>query len=285
MDDLNAQQIVLLTLLVSFVTSIATGITTVSLLEQAPEPVTQTINRVVEKTVERVITEPSSNTETVIEKEIVTVVVNEEDLTIEAVDKNSRSLVRIYSQTGDLRNLVALGVIFNESGDVVTDSAQIIEKGNYIGVYQSGEFPLTIVRNEVEEKFATLSISVESETPNPNNFTPATFTNSDNMRLGQSVISLSGEIKNSVSTGIINSLETDDAGKVSHLITSVNAPSVLIGSIILNLQGEIAGIKIEDQSGLTSFVPSNVVRAFLSAGDLVFNQTEIPDETAVATQE
>jgi hypothetical protein len=276
MDDLNAQQIVLLTLLVSFVTSIATGITTVALLEQAPEPVTQTINRVVEKTVERVVTEPSDNTETVVEREVVTVVVNEEDLTIEAVEKNSRSLVRIYSQVGDLRSLVSLGVVFNQNGDVVTDSGKLNDRGNYVGVYKSGEFPLDIVRKEEGERFATLSISDEVE--NPNNFSPATFADSNVLKLGQSMISLSGENRNLVSTGIINALDTNEEGGLLHINASVDSDNVLIGSIIINLQGEIAGIKIEDQSGLTSFVPANAVKTFLSSGELAFSQQQLADE-------
>ena len=43
-DDLNKNQIILLTLLISFVTSIATGIITTSLLQEAPVEVTRNIN-------------------------------------------------------------------------------------------------------------------------------------------------------------------------------------------------------------------------------------------------
>ena len=56
MESLTKTQIVLLVLLVSFVTSLATGIVTVTLVNQAPQPVTHTINKVVEKLVPREFT-------------------------------------------------------------------------------------------------------------------------------------------------------------------------------------------------------------------------------------
>jgi hypothetical protein len=59
-DDLSKSQLLLLTLLVNFVMSIATGIVTVSLLDQAPQTVTQTVNRIIEHTVETVTTPPDS---------------------------------------------------------------------------------------------------------------------------------------------------------------------------------------------------------------------------------
>src|SRR3989338_9400060 len=92
MEDLNKNQIVLLTLLVSFVTSIATGIMTVSLLQEAPLEVTSNINRIVEKTIETVT---PATILTPQQKEVTTVVVKEEDLIIDSINKNIKSVVRI----------------------------------------------------------------------------------------------------------------------------------------------------------------------------------------------
>lgn len=53
--ELNKAQLILLAILLSFVTSIATGITTVTLMERAPQSVTVPINRIVQKTVEKIV--------------------------------------------------------------------------------------------------------------------------------------------------------------------------------------------------------------------------------------
>ena len=53
--DLNKFQLLLLAVLLSFVTSIATGITTVTLMQQAPPSVTTPITQVVRETVEKIV--------------------------------------------------------------------------------------------------------------------------------------------------------------------------------------------------------------------------------------
>ncbi|MBY0110596.1 hypothetical protein K2Y00_01130 [Patescibacteria group bacterium] len=56
-EDLSKSQLLLLTVLVNFVTAIATAVLTVSLLDEAPTTVTQTVNRIVENTIETVTTQ------------------------------------------------------------------------------------------------------------------------------------------------------------------------------------------------------------------------------------
>ena len=275
MDDLNAQQIVLLTLLVSFVTSIATGITTVALLEQAPDPVTQTINRVVERTVERVVSEPIEGPERIIERQVETVVVNEEDLTIEAVNKNSRSVVRIFTQSGDSVNFLKLGVVINSSGDIVTDGSQIQDGVTYMARFQSEEIPVSLKNKNESGTLAILRIDRGEGDSTSDNFRGATFANSDSLQLGQTVILLSGENRASVSTGIINELDTEDE-KISTINTSVSADKVLLGSVIINLRGEIIGLRLDfDRDLPASFIPANMVKSFLLEGDMAVNQSEV----------
>jgi S1-C subfamily serine protease len=263
MNHLTTQQVVLLCILVSFVTSITTGISVVSLLEQTPEPVTQTINRVVEKTIERVVTAEPDEGDRQVETIIETVVVNQEDLTIEAVAKNSKSLVRISNNVG----FVGIGVIVSADGRVVTDSILINPALEYGAKVEGQDYVLSVQSSE--GVVALLKID-SSETT----FQPAIFSDSNGVKLGQSVISLSGQTNDKVSTGIVTSINTvtgsvvegeEPTSSIVEIETSVSAGNVLGGSILLNLQGEIVGVRISgDPLVKTSFSPSNSVASFLA---------------------
>lgn len=260
MNDLNAQQIVLLTLLVSFVTSIATGIVTVSLLEQAPEPVTQTINRIVEKTVERVVTEPSPETNNKpVEKEVVTVVVKEEDLTIEAVKKNSGSIVRLYEPAGDLRQFIALGVVINNQGEFIIDSANVLPRTEYIAVYSNGEFQSTVAYKPSGARFAILAPqSAEGVT----NFDSANFADSTALQLGQTIIAIGGKNSSAVSTGIVTQIEKEGEN-ITAIDTSINSNNIA-GTLQVTLKGDVVGMGMPSL-GSNTFVPSSVIKEFLAS--------------------
>src|ERR1700689_4033409 len=98
MEKLNKSQIVLLGILVSFVTSIATGIVTVSLMQQAPPSVAETVNRVIEQTIETVASSTSqAQPAASVVTQQKTVVVDDSNLIAQAVKQVSPSVVRIYA--------------------------------------------------------------------------------------------------------------------------------------------------------------------------------------------
>lgn len=266
---LNTQQIILLCLLVSFVTSIATGITVVSLLQQSPEPVTQTINRVVERTVETVTQQPIEdikedimnivNQEEQPPKEVVTVVVNQEDQSINAVEKNENSIARIRTSNRE-EEFVTLGVVLNTAGDLIVDKRMVERRGTYIAYYGSRKFTVQSEYSTETNDFIILKIVGE----NPNDFKPATFADSNNIKLAQSVISLSGSTQTSISTGEISAINRTEDGSISSFKTSVNSQNVLNGSVLLNLSGSIVGIKIFTTEDRTIFMPINTLKSQLS---------------------
>lgn len=259
--NLNTQQIVLLCLLVSFVTSIATGITVVSIMQQAPEPVTQTINRVVERTVETVTQTPVEEIKNIItkqpdkSKEVVTVVVNQEDQSINAVSKNENSIARIFTNNRNAE-FVTMGIILNSAGDILVDRRMADKRTTYLAQIGDKKFLVKYSSGSETVDFITLKIQGE----NPNNFTPTTFGDSNSLKLAQSVISLSGSRQTSVAVGEIESLIKTQDGSLISIDTSVNGQNVLIGSVLLNLQGAVIGIKTFTVEDRTVFMPINTLK-------------------------
>jgi len=263
MNGLNTQQIVLLCLLVSFVSSVATGITTVSLLDQAPEPVAQTINRVVERTIEKVVDPVVGSVKNVVtepKKVVETVVVNQEDATVGAVETNAKSLVRIYAinSVTDAKTFAGLGLVVSNDGKILTSST-ILESGRRFSAdYVNGSYELDIVSQTNGTAMFSPRNLEEGKT-----FSSATFGNSQNVKLGQSVIALSGQEKNIVSTGIVNSTETNTEGSINIINTSIPSDTIIRGSILVNLKGEIIGMRIAGSSG-SSYVSSNIIRSMIT---------------------
>ncbi|MBI4087767.1 hypothetical protein HY418_00045, partial [Candidatus Kaiserbacteria bacterium] len=127
-EQLSKSQTVLLTLLVSFVTSIATGIVTVSLMDQAPPSIAQTVNRVIERTVQQVVPSEQSAAAAVTQEK--TVVVKESDLISAAITRANNSIVRLYSNSSGSPAFLGLGVVINASGTIAVDASVLVGTGD-----------------------------------------------------------------------------------------------------------------------------------------------------------
>lgn len=253
MENLTKQQLTLLALLLSFVTSIATGIVTVSLMERAPKVVTQTINRVIEKTVERIV--PAENQKaSIVTKE--TLVVRSDDLAVAAIEKNAKSIVRVkrVEGVGDKRNevLAGLGLVVSKDGLIAVDAGVLERQFDAYGSAIPRSFLAALPGGAVaelkfigtDEESGIALFSAALPTGVPLDVMPAEFGDADKMKLGQTVISLGGEKDNAVATGIIANLaqkETPDK-TVTAIYTDRDAASALSGTVLVNLTGEVVGI-------------------------------------------
>lgn len=265
---LNTQQTILLCLLVSFITSISTGITVVSLMQQSPEPVTQTINRVIERTVETVTQQPVQDIKNLItqnpiavpSKEVTTVVVNQENESINAVAKNENSVARIFLNN-KTEDFVTMGIVLNQAGDILVDKRLIDRRATYLAYYGVNKFLVKYSSGSETNDFITMKIQGD----NPNTFTPVAFGDSNSIKLAQSVISLSGSRQTSISVGEVASFIKGTDGSLSSIVTSVNPSNVLTGSVLLNLQGLVIGIKIYTNEDRTTFMPINNLKSQISS--------------------
>lgn len=229
-------------LLVSFVTSIVTGITTVSLMAQDPQGVTQTINRVVERTIEKV--SDANNTATVAPpvKEV-TVVVKEEEFVTKAVQEAHEGIVRIKNKKDGA--LIGLGVIVDYNGTIIADRIAMAPYREYVGVYQGVTYDL--VPGKQDKKSQIITFTFRDGVPLTIN--PIRISNTDTVA-GQSVVAVSGADRDVVSIGIVSSLVYEDqTNKVLYAIdTTVSQDSLLSGTPFMSLDGTLVALKIGKDS-------------------------------------
>lgn len=271
MEDLNKNQIVLLTVLISFVTSIATGIMTTSLLQEAPLEVTRNINRIVEKTIETVT--PATVT-TSGQKEVTTVVVKEEDLIVDSINKNLKSIVRIKEKDGvtGVVSLYGIGLVLTKDGTIAADRKSFPNGNIYTALLSDGkEFPLTIIGLNKQTNFILFKANQGDKVTDKTAyvFSPAVLSDTD-PKLGQTVIALGGTETNAVSVGRIISLDVKESGTgtstikyLSAINTDISTKDLIDGSPSFNLSGDLVGLRLSDDVSKT-FIPVSILKKELS---------------------
>ncbi len=238
-EHLTKHQIVLLTLLVSFVTSIATGIVTVSLMDQAPPSVTRTINQIVEHTIEKVAPAPAavsvSQSGSVVTKET-TVVVKDDDLAAQSIAKVQKGIVRIVSKN-DPNTLAARGIVISAKGAVLSDRGALEPLGtvNFEALLPDGTRVPAVMRVPVgTTSVAVLDLQLTSTS---SAVVPVTLADPSKLQLGQSVIRIGGLGVDTVGTGVIARLPDAHSGLIETTVVS-NTP----GSIVMTVFGEVIGL-------------------------------------------
>ncbi len=253
-EDLNKSQIILLTLLVSFVTSIATGIVTVSLMEKAPKDVVRVTQKVVERVVEKVgeanpIKQDEPAVEKIIEK---TVVVKEGDLIAQAIAENRSKLLALYESDTNTFAAFALPI----SKDLlVTDYSKIDPNKKYYAKNSNSDiFPIEYLKGGGTRKLAMFKLlSDEAE----KRFRVINLAESD-PQLGQSVFLFTSPDFSSVAQGIVSQL------KNSFIYVDVSEDKIMPGTVVFNSSAEVVGISTGASRGKSqnAFVSYLSISAF-----------------------
>lgn len=231
LEHLTKHQIVLLTLLVSFMTSIATGIVTVSLMDQAPAGVTRTINQIVEHTVQTVV--PSTQGAATVTTK--TVVVKDDDLASQSIGSVQKSIIRLVGKGDD--QLIARGVIVDGKGMALTDKGALEASAfnSFEAILSDGK-RVTVSIPKGQSASSSIEL-IQVQVGTSTGFAPAPLTSVGKLRLGQSVIRIGGTGTDIVGEGIIAALPVKDSNEVEASVTTATP-----GSILMTIFGEVLGI-------------------------------------------
>ncbi len=274
MEDLNQRQLVLLVILVSFVTSIATGIMTVSLLDYAPPVVTQNVERVIERTVEYVSpqeeeSEPKQVTEIreVVEQRIID---RGDDIIIETNEEMRPAGVSIMDKDGDL---MGRGLIVSSTEALLPFTS---EKDTVFDIKVAGrEDPIRVkVLFSSQEGFSIAEVKDESRF---SSFKIAETT----PKVGATVLHIGGVERDELYVGRVAWLDgsEEDGFKVLG-IEGIQATSP--GSFLVNLSGDIWGVQINGVAGQylsTSFVKEVIERHKSGAEDIEGDDVSLGEDS------
>ncbi|MEK7175210.1 MAG: hypothetical protein AAB693_00160 [Patescibacteria group bacterium] len=267
--DLNKSQLILLAILLSFIVSIATGIVTVSLIQQAPPSITTPINRVIKQTVEKIVQLPGNTT-------VKTILIKEEDLVVDAIEKNKRNLFSITKEVAkEVKDEVkeegegekesekinlktteipaGFGFFINSDGNriLVADGLLVDEKANYFiknSEINNGEKLKANFIFKTEDGFSFLELVGALEGKKAKMTLPIpTFGDFDKMKIGQKILTFGNNISSLVFNGSKKLQEN----------LKINQTREDDGGLILNLDGEVLGIILSDKKN--SLAPINLI--------------------------
>jgi hypothetical protein len=254
-EGLTKSQIVLLTLLVSFVTSIATGIVTITLMEQAPPAITQTVNRIVERTIETVV--PAGEVAAAANAVTETVVIRESDLISQAVAAAEPSIVRLFTagrdESGNPADVfIGIAIVMSESGELIADAAT--PDGALKALRHDGTTtPVAVLKREDGSATVQLQAPATHEGA-PLSWQPAKFITTLPTP-GQAVVAIGGRNSTRLGGGIVTGTSGEGATVVE---TNIAPDSIAVGSPLLTADG-IVGFATSASRTTSGFLASSVI--------------------------
>jgi hypothetical protein len=225
-EELTKAQLLLLTVMVNFVVSIATGILTVSLLDQAPIQVSQGVDRVVEHTIQTIATpvQVVNPIKSVVPQPNATP--SMEQQTTAAIGDAAARTVLIYKSSTSTP-AIAFGTYLGSSKSVVTANVQGLPKEALISFSDGSAARASI--SKTSDALVIYGFADDAQLPEVPN---AGLPSASKLKQGQTVLALTKD--SAAVSGIISKVES--AG----ITTSLSGVPVWAG--VVDLSGQVIGI-------------------------------------------
>ena len=286
LKELDNYQLVLLTLLISFVSSIATAVITVYLLQQSPT-VSSVINQVIQRTIEQA---SPTNIPDIQQPKPQTIIIKEDDLVAQSLIQGFKQVGGIYGVTtvdqptaqidpGTLtasaatgtveqpvpkttESLIALGVLIDTKGTFITSGKYQKSDGDFVKL-SGGSYEITKTTYMSDSDNSILTLTPKNKATSFADIAPESTT--DVPKVGQTalVIGLDGKFIKSTITSVV--APSKDATALGSVITLQHDISTkYVGAPVFSSDGKIIGIVAFDGEGLVTIRASDALTKSLS---------------------
>ncbi len=259
-EELTKSQIFLLTILTSFVTSMATGIVAVALMDQAPTTITQSVSRIIQTSVQP--DSPDKNSQPVAAAVAVPLKAEmpepqKQPSISEIVQSFVPSIVRLYD-AGSGGAFVGFGVVMDAQGTIMADVESLGGRPSVNVVLPDGtKLKASAILRDVQHGLVFLSGVSSSSTPPQ--YAPARSSEAVSV-IGQEVIAVFGKESTRIASGLIVAISD---GATPALSTDLNAALIERGTPLIDRAGAFVGLSTSVSRAVegAAFIPASVVTA------------------------
>lgn len=243
-EEMSKSQLILLTILVNFVTSVATGILTVSLLDHAPAVVTQTVEHVVDHTIETIAQAAPAAI-------IQAPAPSNQDLVTAALGADATRAIAIYAiSTGTSTPSIAVGTYIPSARAIVTTTQTTTPLPQEVLVVFPGGTSVPASIAHAGNGVTIYGFADDASLPKA---AAVTLVAESDLKLGETALAIGAD--GSASTGILARVDTDGV--------HTTLPDIGAGSAAVDLSGNLIGIAVGGTPGL--LIPADTITALLNA--------------------